>query len=215
MKRFLISIALTMSVAIGVSTQVPDRTGAGDAQKEFDALLERVRKSDESVDFTRLRTLYAESNSYAIFRDDDEDEMIDLAVKGRHAEAREKARAILRRNYMDIEAHMASVVVCNALNDEPCSAHHLFVARGVLNSIHDSGDGKTMKTAYVVISVPEEYALLRVLGVERLEQSLVRADDGKMYDVLKVRDISSREESSLIFNVDASMAATDRILGLK
>lgn len=56
MKRFLISIALTMSVAIGVSTQVPDRTGAGDAQKEFDALLERVRKSDESVDFTRLRS---------------------------------------------------------------------------------------------------------------------------------------------------------------
>ena len=28
-------------------------------------------------------------------------------------------------------------------------------------------------------------------------------------------NISSREESSLIFNVDASMAATDRILGLK
>ena len=38
---------------------------------------------------------------------------------------------------------------------------------------------------------------------------------GVSADVLKVRNISSREESSLIFNVDASMAATGRILGVK
>jgi hypothetical protein len=34
MKQSLIAIALTMSVTIGVSAQAPDRTRAGDAQKE-------------------------------------------------------------------------------------------------------------------------------------------------------------------------------------
>ena len=49
MKQFLIAIALTMSVTIGVSAQVPDRTRASETQKEFDALLERVRKSEAST----------------------------------------------------------------------------------------------------------------------------------------------------------------------
>ena len=56
MKQFLIAIALTMSVTIGVSAQAPDRTRAGDARKEF------------------VRTLYAESDSYPILRDGHEDE---------------------------------------------------------------------------------------------------------------------------------------------
>jgi hypothetical protein len=215
MKRFLILIALTVSAAIDISAQAPTRTTGGEPQPEFETLLDQVRKSDPSVDFTRLRTLYAESQSYAPARDDDEGEMIDLAVKGLYAEARDKARAILARNYMNIEAHMASVVVCGALKDESCRAHHLFVARGMLDSIHDSGDGKTMQTAYVVISVPEEYALLRVLGLDRLEQSLVRGDDGRMYDVLKVRNASTNEETRMFFNVDAALAATGRLLGLK
>jgi len=215
MKRFLILIALMVSAAIDLSAQVPTRTTDGDPRQEFETLLDRVRKSDESVDFTRLRMLYAESQSYATTRDDDEGEMIDLAVKGRYAEARDKARAILARNYMNIEAHMASVVVCRGLKDESCGAHHLFVARGMLDSIRNSGDGKTMKTAFVVISVPEEYALLRVLGLDRVEQSLARGDDGKMYDVLKVRNASTSEETTLFFNVDAAFAATSRLLGLK
>ena len=215
MKRFLILIALMVSAAIDLSAQVPARTTDGDPRQEFETLLDRVRKSDESVDFTRLRMLYAESQSYAPTRDDDEGEMIDLAVKGHYAEARDKARAILSRNYMNIEAHMASVVVCRGLKDESCSAHHLFVARGMLDSIHNSGDGKTMKTAFVVISVPEEYALLRVLGLDRIEQSLARGDDGRMYDVLKVRSVATSEETSVFFNVDAAFAATSRLLGLK
>lgn len=160
MKWFLIVIALLVSAATDVSVQVPARANDGDVQHEFETLLERVRTSDESVDFTRLRTLYAEGKSYAAPRDD-EGEMIDLAVNARCAEARDKARAILARSY--------------TITRTP--SHGLAVA-GIVD-----------------------------------RRDLVRRDDGKMYDVPKVRNASTGRETSAIVNVDAP--ATGRLLGLK
>jgi len=184
-------------------------------QEEFEALIVRVKQSDPSVSFLQLRRLYAESDSYSPYRDDAEESMITAAEAAQHETALRIARDILARNYLDIEAHFAGAVSCSALGDTVCAAHHAYVARGMIESILASGDGKTPATAFVVVKTPEEYALLRILRVRRQSQTLMRSNDGHVYDVLAVRDVRTDEESRIYFNVDMALAAMARVFGLK
>jgi len=209
----VLALALACVAAPRVHAQAGPEAGA--SQAEFEGLLARVKQSDESVDFLKLRRLYAESDGYWPYRDDAEDSMRAAYDASNYEEALAIAREILARNYMNIEAHFASTITCDALGNAECVAHHGYVARGILRSIASSGDGKTPATAFVVVSTPEEYALARVLGVEVLRQALIRADDGRSYDLLTVRDTHTGEERQLYFNVDLALTATSRIFGLK
>ena len=71
----------------------------------------------------------------------------------------------------------------------------------LVDSIVGQGDGKSFETAFQVISVDEEYAVLVVFGLDRVEQRLVTYN-GNEFDVLTVRSRESGDEFQLFFNVD-------------
>jgi hypothetical protein len=71
----------------------------------------------------------------------------------------------------------------------------------LVDSIVRQGDGKSFETAFQVISVDEEYAVLAVFGLVRVEQSLVE-HGGSEFDVLTVRSRKSGNEFQLFFNID-------------
>jgi hypothetical protein len=80
---------------------------------------------------------------------------------------------------------------------------HKAVYLGLVNSILAGADGKSAKTAYVVINVAEEYALLRALGLNRGDQAL-RTEDGHKFDVLTVTDPKNNDQKREVwFNIDA------------
>ncbi len=56
-------------------------------------------------------------------------------------------------------------------------------AQAILDSILDSGDGNSPETAYVVINIVEEYAVLDHFGLRLTSQSLLNKD-GRVYDVI-------------------------------
>ena len=56
-------------------------------------------------------------------------------------------------------------------------------ARAILDSILDSGDGNSPESAYVVINIIEEYAVLDHFGLRLTNQSLLNKD-GKVYDLV-------------------------------
>jgi len=78
---------------------------------------------------------------------------------------------------------------------------HRTVFRGLINSIRNSGDGKSPETAWVVITVHEEYVILRVLGFRPSQQSLL-SQNGHSYDVMKVKNAEDGTEQTFYFNVD-------------
>jgi hypothetical protein len=55
---------------------------------------------------------------------------------------------------------------------------HREVADGLIESIENSGDGKTKVTAYKVISISEEYMLLFYMGLSRETQALISSEEG-------------------------------------
>lgn len=183
------------------------------SDKDFQGLLERVKQSEPSVDFTRLRRLYSESSSYMPYGDDAEGDLESAVVAQSFEKAVIIARDILTRNYLNLEAHFAATVACIALGDAKCGEHHRYVAQGILSSIAKSGDGKTPATAYVVVATPEEYAVARVRSVRVEGQKLVQVD-GHSYDQLTVRDAKTNAVSEVYFNVDLALVATKRIFGL-
>jgi hypothetical protein len=74
------------------------------------------------------------------------------------------------------------------------------MARGLINSILASGDGTTAETAMVVISVDEEYSVLRTLGFKRLRQALVEIG-GHKFDRFAVTDETGRD-GTMFYNID-------------
>jgi hypothetical protein len=201
-------------------TPVPSAAGATaqadgpETDAQFAKLIVRVKQSDPAVDFFQLRRLYRESGTFTR-RDEAEDPMVAAAEAGEYESALRMARAILARNYMNMEAHLASLVACVQLGDKTCETHHRYVVQGVIRSIQGPGDGMTPRTAWVVVDSSEEYTLARAFNLEVPEQTLIKGDDGRFYDRLKVRHRETKKESLVYFNVDLSLAALRRALGIK
>jgi len=97
-----------------------------------------------------------------------------------------------------IEAHrrladMFEIVMGQAKDPEARAAasnsekYYRAIADGLVQSILDSGDGKTPESAYQVINISEEYMVLLYLGLKRTGQALVQKD-GKTFDRLEVQD---------------------------
>lgn len=204
-----LAAAMLWIAAAGLASAQPVQPP--DAPTAFEALLARVKASDPAVDFAELRRLYAASPAYTPLRDVDEPRLREVMARRADRMTLDVARAILERNYLNVDAHLAAAAACEALADMACRLHHEYVARGILDSIGRSGDGRTLETAWVVISVPEEYAVAAVLGVRVIGQEVVRRDS-RYYDRLTVRDPDTGAERELFFDIDLIYAATQRSL---
>jgi hypothetical protein len=170
---------------------------------EYSALLARVKSGDLSIDFKQLRFSYMESPERHQAKDTDEQKkaMFEALKKKDYAKALHNADVVIENEFVDLEAHRVKQIACEGLQDEQKARFHEAVARGLLKSILDSGDGKSAATAYVVISVDEEYIVLQVLGLRPSGQSVVHLD-GHSYDVLETKKRDSGTGVKLYFNVD-------------
>src|SRR5450830_1605646 len=166
--------------------------------QSYDDLLAQAKQNATAVDFTALRYAYAESTQYNPY-DPNDAELYKFMVN-----AMKHAQAILEKNYVRINAHVASAICYRQLNQAQAAAHHDAMARGLMDSILASGNGATAQTAFVVIAVDEEYSAIAKLGLKSVRQRLLK-NDGHRFDVLDVTDKVGRT-STLFFNIDRLFA---------
>jgi len=69
-----------------------------------------------------------------------------------------------------------------------------------------SGDGKTMKTAFVVVTMSEERLLLTFLGLKEERQSLLNGEE-RMYDLIEGPNEKADGPKSAFFDVSARSPA--------
>jgi hypothetical protein len=180
----------------------------------YNQLLEKAKQSPDNIDFTALRMAYARSSGYDPFRFDSEAHTIlgqamdqkDLTT------ALNALKRLLDAYYLDIHAHMLAVDIYESLRTEEKENFHMKFATGLLDSIMRSGDGTTFEKAFIVISTQEEYALLRVLSLEIIMQSL-RENKSHQYDVFECPHPHTGKIIEVYFNVDLPMGWMDRKLG--
>lgn len=186
------------------------------AASEYASLRDKVKSGDLSADFKKLRISYVGSPESQKAKDTDKQkrEMIAAINSKDFRKAIKNADVVLDNDYSNIDAHFAEYIAYRELGDAKQADFHQGVFQGLVKSILDSGDGKSMETAYVVASVDEEYVILRVLALQPHGQSLAN-DQGHSYDVLDAKDPKSGQTVTLYFNVDVSMNHMMNILGGK
>jgi len=168
----------------------------------FDALLQAAKADPDSVDFTELRMAYAESSQYDPYRSSTEHyvAVCELLKSGEIESAKDRVIQSLNEHYLDIEMHILASEIYEMLGDEQRARHHARFAVKLLGSICRSGNGKTPETAFQVIDLAEEYAIMSMLNVECISQELRREGD-HYSDVFRVR-LADGSETLIYFNID-------------
>jgi hypothetical protein len=187
-----------LSVAI-----LPSSVAALDQPSEYATLLASLKAGKTDIDYARLRISYMDSPEYKAAKDtsDSENAMVDALNEKNYPRAIKNAEIVLDSAYVNMDAHFVAMVANRELGAKDKSEFHSTVFHGLIKSILDSGDGKSLEKTWVVINVQEEYVVLRVLGFKPSGQSLVNKDDHS-YDVMKVKDAKDGTEQTFYFNVD-------------
>ncbi len=202
----LLPAAAAMAQEAGPQSEASPQSEA--APQSYEALLERIKRGDSTVDFGALRLALAASPAYRPYNPEAESlrkEMLSAYAAGDYAAAHDRARRLLQANYLDIGGQMVSALVQRRLGNTELARFHQSMAVNLLRSILDSGDGKSPETAYVVIATAEEYAVLNLLGLRAGEQSLIHAN-GHSFDRLRALGRDTGETVTLYFNVDLPIA---------
>jgi hypothetical protein len=208
----LIVAALLAAQALAQPAPAPDKGPT--PQQEFQVLLERVKKSDASVDFARMRQLQTQLDDYEPYGVDVDEHPLALLGDGNVERAQAVAQQILAVSYLDLEAHTAAARIAEQRGDKAAAAHHQYVLQGIFDSILKSGDGKTTGTAYVVIAISEEYATMGHLGLQVAGQSLLNDDAGHSYDLLTGVNPETKATQEVYFNIDSIMGALNEMLSV-
>ncbi len=185
-------------------------TAARAAHQAAYAELVRRAKAGEKVDYAKLRAEFVYDENWDFYGEAAMamQAQATAAAQGKDcAGALQKASQALARDFTLINAHRTRA---DCLEDRAQSRIESAVADGLEDSLMDSGDGESQKTAYRVSVMHDE---ARILGnrhlVERARQSGIRSSDGHYYDVVQAQSQRSRGLQTVYFNVDGFIAGRD------
>lgn len=127
------------------------------------------------VDFGHLRAAYGERADFFQVCENGRSERtwFELVSNARWEDVLTLSRAWLSHCPVDIDAHLVTAAALTKLSRENEAEPHTRWFRGLVGSVLASGDGRTPETAWVVISVAEEYSVLRALRLDIKKQALV------------------------------------------
>lgn len=201
MKRTRFACCWILFAAVATIAVGDDKVPAG---KLYEALVARVKSSDQTVDFRQMRLAFADSPNYSNGPDTTTQKTaMSAALNGKaFAKAIENAEVVLAANYVDMDAHFVEYIAHRESGALERADFHKFVLQQLLRSITTSGDGKTPESAYQVIDVHEEYVLMRFMHLGLPKSQSLLHKNGHAYDEVKVEDPESKQEKTLYFNVD-------------
>lgn len=177
----------------------------------FEATLADAQR-DPDCDFYALRMAWAASPGYDPYADLRTPRAVvdDLMRRGAWADAARSLDALLGRAPLDIDAHLRADYVHARLGDVARQAMHRRFAEGLVGSVVTRGDGRSLVTAWAVVTTAEQYAVMNALGLESTSQRLVH-EDGHAFDVHEVSRLrDGAPAGSLHFDIDLPMAALAR-----
>lgn len=194
------------SVSIGAVRTAAQEAGAPlkikrATTESYQDILRKVKQTDSGVSFLEFRLAYADSDDYKPGADPDTRNAMFGALNSKdYRRAAELAESILQDRYVDIYAHQAASVAYRELGDRAKATIHNGLARELVRSIVDSGDGQTPETAMMLISEDEETVVLQALQLKMVAQELM---DVKGSTVDRVETVDTGEgHVTLYFNLD-------------
>ncbi len=176
---------------------------------DFRDLLSRAEISLTEIDFERLRFLYTETDAYAPGRHDgDEHKELERALRADDlAGALIAVEELLANEPLDINTHLQAAYIYDSLEVLDKAAYHRQFAKGLLESILQSGDGQSFDTAFTIIDRREAYALMIASALMPTGQNLLE-QEGHFYLVVEYKNTHTDLHGKMYFNVDLPISRT-------
>jgi len=166
---------ILMALAVGLIDFAPRADSQESKKPTYDEMVESAKRGDPGVDFAAMRYAFLETGSAHKDGFFNSKELNGLAQQKDFEKLLSRANEFIAMDFVDIRGHFFAGYALHGLNREEESQKEMALAKGLVNSILNSGDGKSQKTGYVVINVAEEYALMEWLGIQPRGQSLLPA----------------------------------------
>lgn len=137
----------------------------------------------------------------------------DTLTEANWRQAAEIVEKQLKDDPTNLRFHMyKQIVYSNLYGEESVETFNAYIQVLMLYSaIASTGDGKTPETAFHVICVPDEYALMEMFGFIPKGQSLMEKH-GRSYDMMDLEENEYGLEA-LYFDITVCMKALDKMFG--
>jgi hypothetical protein len=183
----------------------------------YEAWIAKAEAGDPGADFTALRRAYVLSDGYDPYTSRSEAPFMDAwkAFQAKDcATALGKSDEALKIDYTIMALHFVRSDCFKQAGDAARSGREAAIGKGLMGSVLASGDGKSVKTAYVVVTMGEERMLLDYLDIPEQEQSLI-GDGGHMLDAITGVNRKTGQKQTAFFNVDGPFFGLAKKFGNK
>jgi hypothetical protein len=196
------ALAMLACTLIPAALATDDRPAA---QAKYAELAAKVRSGDLSVDWQALRVAAAIGEVGDMSTDFlSIQKAYGLLNENKFADALKSAREVEDHNIADLDAHFLAWRSLIELGRQEEAEKERLLLAAMLQSITDSGDGKTAKTAWFATTIRETYLYMgSILNVQFLDHRTAK-QDGHYYDVVAVKDKDGKQ-SVIWFNADTEM----------
>jgi hypothetical protein len=211
MKRLVVAVGL-LALGGGWAARAADAPPADPAAR-YQALLAQAKAGPAPADWQALRFAFADTPDF---------DAVDRGLtpaRGKMLQARRaddfptvlaQAKLVLDKDYVDGLGHLMAAVSYRELKQEPDAQREEAIAIAIFKSMQ-TGDGLTPATAFTVISVGEEYALMYARERRVTAQRLIN-QDGHVYDLLDTVGAKG-DAAAFYFQIDRIWARETKMFG--
>lgn len=202
-KNYISLILVIFAASFYAQAQNQKANTIKDLETEYKQLVEKAKKNSTDVDFVRFRAVYFELivNESKVLEAPNREAMVEAFEKQDFKKGVELAEVVLDYEFGNRGLHLAVEDAYRKIGDTEKADFHRDIAKKIMDGILKSADGKTQKTAYKVLSIREEYIIMRELGYEVEMQALLSGEDGQMFDLLSGKDKKTGKAVNIYFNI--------------
>ena len=202
-------------------TQIKKQVESKDSEFYYPELLRRFQAADTTLTVEQNYYFYygtATRPDYNPYRLSNNEELkAALSGDAIPEEGWRKAAQIIEKELesepTNLRFHLyKQIVYSNLYGKDSQEAFNAYAQVAMLfSAISSTGNGKTPETAFHVISVPDEYGLMEMLGLSMKSQSLIEKK-GRSYDLMELEENEFGLES-MYFDITVSMEALNKMFG--
>ncbi len=168
-------------------------------------MIEKIKKGDKKVDFLELRDIYVKSSYYNPYGDKKAKKIrlkiAEIFKKKKYKKVLNLSKKVFDRDFFDLNTHYMCLISAKKLNLPEVEEFHKYIINSVVDSIVNYGDGKSLDTAYKIISTREEEFILTVLGFVTITRHEIRKN-GHIYDKIFAESLNDGSKRTFYFNKD-------------
>jgi Domain of unknown function (DUF4919) len=170
---------------------------------EYVKLLDKAQNGDTAIDFKALRMAYARSGAPGSRSVDPKirAKLVEAIKAKKYNDIASSAQEILKIHFLDLNVHAYAASAYMNLKDIKKQDFHQAIYLGLINSIVEGSNGESPKTAYMVVSPDEMFAVLNAYELTKVSSEVITEGTSR-YELVSVTDKANGAASKVYFNVD-------------